>query len=79
MVVHVREGKGRFPREVMLSPKLLELLRIHWRWRKPADWLFAGQKPEIPMHPSGIRRIFQGLRSFAKIKISRISHGSDLR
>jgi integrase/recombinase XerD len=62
MVVHVREGKGRFPRQVMLSPKLLDLLRIYWRWRKPTDWLFPGQKPEIPMHQSGIRQIFQGLR-----------------
>jgi len=41
---------------------LLELLRIYWRWRKPKDWLFPGQKPGFPMHLSGIRQICQQLR-----------------
>jgi site-specific recombinase XerD len=68
MVVHVREGKGRFPRQVMLSPKLLELLRAYWCWQKPTDWLFPGQKPESPMHQSGIRQIFQGLRKKMRSK-----------
>lgn len=68
MVVHVREGKGRFPRQVMLSPKLLELLRVYWRWRKPTDWLFPGPKPEIPMHQSGMRQIFQELRKKIRSK-----------
>jgi len=62
MLVHVREGKGKFPRQVKLSPKLLELLRIYWRWRKPKEWLFPGQKPGFPIHLSAIRQICQQLR-----------------
>jgi integrase/recombinase XerD len=31
MVIHVQGGKGRKDRDVMLSPKLLEALREHWR------------------------------------------------
>jgi len=44
MVVHVRGGKGRKDRDVMLSPNLLEELRQHYRrlGRKPAEWLFPG-------------------------------------
>ena len=62
MVIHIREGKGRFPRQVMLSPKLLELLRLYWRWRKPKDWLFPGERPDRPMRASGVRITCQSLR-----------------
>ena len=31
MVIHVRGGKGRKDRDIMLSPRLLEELRQHWR------------------------------------------------
>jgi len=42
MVVHIRGGKGRKDRDVMLSPKLLTALRTHWRYyhRKSSTWLF---------------------------------------
>src|SRR5271165_2946649 len=44
MVVHIRGGKGRKDRDVMLSPKLLVALRAHWRGlrHKPTNWLFPG-------------------------------------
>jgi site-specific recombinase XerD len=61
MVILVREGKGQRPRQVMLSPKLLALLRAYWRWRKPLDWLFPGDNAGSPMHPSGVRQICQQL------------------
>ena len=46
MVLHVQGGKGRKDRDIMLSPKLLEALREHWRGlkRKPKVWLFPGNR-----------------------------------
>jgi len=38
--VHVREGKGRIPRDIALSPALLEHLRSYVRQYRPKDWLF---------------------------------------
>jgi site-specific recombinase XerD len=70
MLVLVREGNGQLPRQVMLSPKLLELLRIYWRWYKPKDWLFPGQKPACPMDTSGMRQICRKLGKKAGIKKS---------
>ena len=42
MVVHIRGGKGRKDRDVMLSPKLLTALRTDWRFyhRQSSTWLF---------------------------------------
>src|SRR5688572_2742657 len=44
MVIHVRQGKGNRDREVTLSPRLLEILREYWKWRKPKIFLFPSQQ-----------------------------------
>jgi integrase/recombinase XerD len=45
MVLRVEQGKGQRDRYVMLSPKLLEILRAWWRVEKPKDWLFPSDIP----------------------------------
>jgi site-specific recombinase XerD len=45
MVVRVEQGKGQKDRYVMLSPKLLEILRAWWRVEKPQPWVFPGDIP----------------------------------
>jgi integrase/recombinase XerD len=62
MVIHIRGGKGCKDRDVMLSPKLLDALRIYWRGlkRKPTDWLFPGNQSHTASHPAATNlRYFQ--------------------
>jgi integrase len=40
MLLRVEQGKGRKDRYVMLSPRLLEVLRVWWRAARPPYWLF---------------------------------------
>jgi site-specific recombinase XerD len=42
MVIRVEQGKGRMDRYVMLSAKLLQILRNWWRVDRPKGWLFCG-------------------------------------
>ncbi|HMD09480.1 MAG TPA: site-specific integrase [Candidatus Acidoferrum sp.] len=44
MVIRIEQGKGRRDRYVMLSPKLLAILRQWWRVERPQTWLFPGKK-----------------------------------
>jgi len=49
MVLRVRQGKGQQDRYVMLSPKLLPLLRQYWQQDKPQPWLFPGHPRTRPI------------------------------
>jgi integrase/recombinase XerD len=49
MVIRVRQAKGRRDRYVMLSPRLLAVLREYWKVIQPTDWLFPGDVPGQPI------------------------------
>jgi integrase/recombinase XerD len=44
MVIRVEQGKGQKDRYVMLSPKLLQILRNWWPVTRPKQWLFPGDQ-----------------------------------
>jgi len=56
MLIHVRQGKGNRDRMVMLSPKLLDELRLYVRWARPHDWLFPGMDPTQPLCNRTVQR-----------------------
>jgi integrase/recombinase XerD len=49
MVIRVEAGKGRKDRYVMLSPRLLDLLRDYWKTARPKEWLFPGKRSGEPI------------------------------
>jgi integrase/recombinase XerD len=56
MMVRIHQGKGRRDRDVPLSPKLLEILRVYWRWMQPTTFLFPGTvkgvRADVPITPN---------------------------
>ena len=69
MVITVRHGKGNKDRQVMLSRRLLLLLREYCKTCKifrPADYLFPSSwSPERPIGPESVRKIFRIAREKA--------------
>jgi integrase/recombinase XerD len=62
MVIRVEQGKGQKDRYVMLSPKLLDILRGYWRAVRPKDWLFPGDHPGQPITTSAVEAACQSAR-----------------
>jgi integrase/recombinase XerD len=56
MVIRVRHGKGQKDRYVMLSPRLLEILRTYWKAVRPRDYLFPGAAPDQPIPTNTVRK-----------------------
>jgi len=59
MVIRVELGKGQKDRYVMLSTKLLDILRHWWRVAKPQVWLFPGDIPGQHITRSAVERVCQ--------------------
>jgi len=69
MLIHVRERKGRIPRDIGLSPVFLERLRICWRPEKPKDWLFpSSEHSERALDDRTIRLICRQAARRAELK-----------
>jgi integrase/recombinase XerD len=67
MMIHVKGGKGDKDREVMLSPKLLDELRLYWRSlrRKPKTWLFPGNRWHTAERPIDTKVVWHACREAA--------------
>jgi integrase/recombinase XerD len=62
MMIRVDQGKGQKDRYVMLSPRLLEILRAWWRVERPPQWLFPGDIPGQHIGRSAVEQACQQAR-----------------
>jgi integrase/recombinase XerD len=76
-VIWIRGGKGHKDRQVMLSAPLREVLAAYWRWKRPTDWLFPGEKPGQPI---STQTVFHTCRKAARTAgIAKPVHPHSLR
>jgi site-specific recombinase XerD len=74
MLIRVEQGKGRKDRNAMLSPQLLELLRLWWKEGKrrsvmlPHGWLFPGRSYTDPVSTRQINRAIHEAAEAAGIR-----------
>jgi len=78
MIIHVREGKGKKARLVMLSESLLRSLRNYWvKWshEDKTSWIFPGAHDNsVPYSRHSIRRVYREAKEKAGIKKPGGSH-----
>ena len=74
MTLRVEQGKGQKDRYAMLSPVLLERLRVWWRVARrqgkmfDGGWLFPGQNPVRPMSARQLNRAIHAAAAEAGIE-----------
>ena len=66
-VIRVEQGKGGKDRYVMLSPRLLNILRTYWRLAHPKIWLFPGRDGKRPIDPQTLQVACKVAREMAGV------------
>jgi integrase/recombinase XerD len=62
MCLKVRQGKGAQDRYTLLSPRLLDTLRLYWQAVRPRTWLFPNSAGTAPIDPTTAQRTYAAAR-----------------
>lgn len=65
MLILIVGGKGGKDRYVMLSPRLLDILRAYWCLERPKHWLFPGRNPNDPVSVATLQEACRKARRHA--------------
>lgn len=65
MCIKVRQGKGAKDRYTILSPRLLESLRLYWRAFRPRRWVFPNRAGTGPLGDKTVQRLYGATRDAA--------------
>ncbi len=59
LMIRVEQAKGAKDRYTLLSPRLLDELRLYWKLYRPTTWLFPSSRdPQRQMHRSRAQKIY---------------------
>jgi len=67
MVIRIRQAKGQRDRLVMLSPRLLQLLRAYWKHYQPPLGLFPGRTLTAPITHDSVRSMCRHAGELAQV------------
>ena len=71
MLIHVRLGKGKKDRFVMLSEQLLSVLRAYWKVVQPqGGWMFPGRKKGEPLSKTAVGKALKAAGKRAGMQAS---------
>ena len=73
MIMTIRQSKGRKDRQVMLSEKLLIMLREYFKEYRPKEWLFEGQN-DLQYSVRSVQLVLQNAKQNAGITKSGSIH-----